>query len=810
MAYGFGLGCGHSCKVGAAVIAACALAMLAGGICPVTAFAEPAAGEQASQDGRITEPLAFGKPGGIGDSAANGPGYAYDAVSKTLTLSGIELVVASGDALMLPTGTTIVLAPGSRNSIVTQDGAAISADDVTIKGTGNLNLIAGGKDEDDGVLGKGSGVYAFDGGVTLEGGANVSITAREFGISTGYLEDLVIRDGASVSVQSAGEGLFSGGDLIIDNAGGVTVAAMNYALHSDSATKIIDSDGITVTSGAQGIYAEGAESDTLTVENTPLSISTSSCAVYSGDGLSFVNSKLDLNGGPSGYAIKAINVSLADCSGTLKGARGIQAQTGTIRLDGVQSLSIDAANAIDDSSLVMTGGSELTIPSDSIADIPANGSWSIGADSKLTNSGELTCDGALSIEGSFTNNGLLTMREGSKIDAGSGALLAKGDDARVVAEGDFEGSADTFAKLGKVSSALQQPLDFTDAEQSPNGAGYAWDAETKTLTLDGLVLDFDGTPEDTNAETAPALTLPAGSTIRLAEGSVSTISAGYNVGHNGYDVNGCTIRALGDLTIKGPGRLEIDGDSQALTADGALLVCGAQLDSRARGGIAASSIDIRHTRAKFYAVTTPCLVAAKRIDIASSDVVMSCVGFFDGSAEAVLRVRADGSETSPSDYVSVEGLPAGYRVAFLRDSEPALVFAGIVDDSTGKSAQSVTISAYKAGNCEEPDPEEPDQPGTEDPKPEPEPEPDPKPDPEPEPENPEPTPEPEQPNPNPEEGDGAGRDETASKEEQQAQADKKAEADTLPATGDATLLPAAVVSMVGASLLLIGVKRRRG
>ncbi len=93
---------------------------------------------------------------------------------------------------------------------------------------------------------------------------------------------------------------------------------------------------------------------------------------------------------------------------------------------------------------------------------------------------------------------------------------------------------------------IQETADMLSVE------GWAWDADTKTLTLDGLNIVTDATP---------AITVPADATIILAGGSVNTITTTAS--------SGTGIYCYGDMTMKtadgsaNKGRLTIKTESQS-------------------------------------------------------------------------------------------------------------------------------------------------------------------------------------------------------------------------------------------------------
>ena len=80
------------------------------------------------------------KTGGAADST-------WDAATKTLTLNGVDLQIASGIALTVPDGTTVVLASGTVNTLKSEAGETsiglYSTGKLTIRGFGSLTASAG-------------------------------------------------------------------------------------------------------------------------------------------------------------------------------------------------------------------------------------------------------------------------------------------------------------------------------------------------------------------------------------------------------------------------------------------------------------------------------------------------------------------------------------------------------------------------------------------------------------------------------------------------------------------------------------------
>ncbi len=99
-------------------------------------------------------------------------------------------------------------------------------------------------------------------------------------------------------------------------------------------------------------------------------------------------------------------------------------------------------------------------------------------------------------------------------------------------------------------TALSTALDLTAMETVDNLStqGWAWDNETKTLTLDGLNLVTD---------TTPAINLPADATVILADGSVNSVTTTAGSGRG--------IQCAGSLTMKTADGAEAKGSLSITT-----------------------------------------------------------------------------------------------------------------------------------------------------------------------------------------------------------------------------------------------------
>ncbi len=94
------------------------------------------------------------------------------------------------------------------------------------------------------------------------------------------------------------------------------------------------------------------------------------------------------------------------------------------------------------------------------------------------------------------------------------------------------------------STQITTALDLTAKETTDNLAteGWQWDAAAKTLTLDGL---------DLSVATSPAISVPADTTIILADGSANTITTTAKGGIGILTAGNLTVKTADGFTTKG-------------------------------------------------------------------------------------------------------------------------------------------------------------------------------------------------------------------------------------------------------------------
>ena len=186
----------------------------------------------------------------------------WNSGTKTLTLNGVNFSTSAAIAVKLPDGATIVLAEGTTNTIAS-----------TFVSTGGLN--------------QSFGIYARDGGLTITGGGQLTVTGGTAPGSYGiYANTGVTISGGTVEATGGAAESFScgicaeGGNVSISNTtkvnamgGAVTVQnGKSHGIYANNVT-ISDTAEVTATGGkatdedskSYGIYADRGD---VTISNT--------------------------------------------------------------------------------------------------------------------------------------------------------------------------------------------------------------------------------------------------------------------------------------------------------------------------------------------------------------------------------------------------------------------------------------------------------------------------------------------------------------------------------------------------------------
>ena len=216
----------------------------------------------------LNEQLDFTNP----SIPSTGDGWSWDAVSNTLTLSGLMLSSASNDSIVLPDGASLVLAAGTDNFIQSDDQNAI----------------------------------VCNGGLSISGSGNLTINASEDGI---FCKGKLGIDVSGKFSVSGSNGIYSADDISIKNCSNMIVYGSNIGINSGSATTIADSHlyvygGNFAVSSGPVVKAETiSKGGDITISNSYIDAnchSTGSAAIFAGDNVSELNpgvhARIILNG----------------------------------------------------------------------------------------------------------------------------------------------------------------------------------------------------------------------------------------------------------------------------------------------------------------------------------------------------------------------------------------------------------------------------------------------------------------------------------------------------------------------------------
>ena len=141
------------------------------------------------------------------------------------------------------------------------------------------------------------------------------------------------------------------------------------------------------------------------------------------------------------------------------------------------------------------------------------------------------------------------------------------------------------------SNVITTPLDFREKTADENGAGWSWDYDTKTLTLDGV--NIQATTEDNMMS---VVTVPDGTEIVLnGENTIVQTDTGESYTYVLSAVNTNDINCDGTMTISGDGVLNAENrstDSMARSLGGTIILNGGTVN--ATGTVKTNSLEIHN------------------------------------------------------------------------------------------------------------------------------------------------------------------------------------------------------------------------
>ena len=139
------------------------------------------------------------------------------------------------------------------------------------------------------------------------------------------------------------------------------------------------------------------------------------------------------------------------------------------------------------------------------------------------------------------------------------------------------------------SNVITTPLDFREKKADENGAGWSWDYDTKTLTLDGVNIQA-------TTDSMSVVTVPDGTEIVLnGKNTIVQTDTGDSYTYVLSAVNNQEVNCDGTMTISGDGVLNAENrstDSMARSLGGTIIINGGTVN--ATGKVVAESLEIHN------------------------------------------------------------------------------------------------------------------------------------------------------------------------------------------------------------------------
>lgn len=139
------------------------------------------------------------------------------------------------------------------------------------------------------------------------------------------------------------------------------------------------------------------------------------------------------------------------------------------------------------------------------------------------------------------------------------------------------------------SNVITTPLDFREKTADENGAGWSWDYDTKTLTLDGVNIQA-------TTDSMSVVTVPDGTEIVLnGENTIVQTNTGDSDTYVLSAVNNKEVNCDGTMTISGDGVLNAENrstDSMARSLGGSIILNGGTVN--ATGTVKTNSLEIHN------------------------------------------------------------------------------------------------------------------------------------------------------------------------------------------------------------------------
>ena len=597
--------------------------------------------------------LALGEIAGAGITTPEG--FSADQSSLTLTRAG-------GNALDSGKGVTLT---GGSVTLSEADGNGLTAlEDITLTGA----TLTVGQVE-------GYGVRTSEGTLTVDPDSTLSVaSAGEDGVS---VYGLVTLDGDLTVSQAAGQGLVST-TAGIRLSGTAQVTAQGDGVSAQLGITTSETSLLNVEAGGTGVLSQTGSVTLLSRDGEEASITAGGDGVVSADKV-IISQPGEWTIDAGGVGIRAqgdVTVGGAEegvCNLSItSSAESIWSENGNVLMGPCEDLyffdgTVHVNSSIGKTLSVLEGAGLLYGSRNGFAIGIIRKDYTITADMTP----ELLQLRTLQIGAEHT----VTVAAGAQVKVGP-LILGKNAWLNVQNGSNVYYNGPTTQVTGSVESYATAGMDLTAGGGSlPEGA--AWDSGSKTLSLDGTVVDLSA---------GPVLKLPAGSTIRLS-GSTTRLSAGSQ---------GSVVECQGDLTITG-GTLEVSGGTVGIDAAGSLTLEDATVSVKGASEAALSGasvtctnsdVDIYGTGAAFRATQGTISVDSLPEDeyhIGTQGGFAVLVGP-DGNPATVMDVPAGGA--APSTVTTEEQVnPDGTTTVVETDT-----VTGVVNESTTAADGTVTVS----------------------------------------------------------------------------------------------------------------------
>ena len=209
------------------------------------------------------------------------------------------------------------------------------------------------------------------------------------------------------------------------------------------------------------------------------------------------------------------------------------------------------------------------------------------------------------------------------------------------------------------SNVITTPLDFREKTADENGAGWSWDYDTKTLTLDGVNIQA-------TTDSMSVVTVPDGTKIVLnGENTIVQTNTGDSYTYVLSAVNNKEVNCDGTMTISGDGVLNAENrstDSMARSLGGSIILNGGTVN--ATGTVKTNSLEI-HNNGALNANATATSYDGSAVNVGGSITVdgngsLNAVGcaienqdimntaiLLNGNQDSKISVTGNGSITVP-------------------------------------------------------------------------------------------------------------------------------------------------------------------